>query len=418
MNDKSKKLAIKLSEIRSALIELGASEAEGDEEKRDALTVELGETETAYRAAMAEPEPTPEARRNGDDGESAELRALVRDVNFRDYLTAAANGRALEGRARELNQALKAPEMGSSGGALIPWRALVEERAFSTTSAYDGATVQRPILQELFGPGVFDALGVRVDDAGVGSTEYPLLSGNVAPVQKEEPDAADAATAAGFTVATLKPKRLTAELEFTHEMAASVAGLESAFRQNLMDALKSKMSDLILTGAAPSNANPQHVQGFVSRLGAATELSNAEAEAGDYGRLHSLGVDGIHASMETEVGSVVGDETYQHAAGVYITGSGESGSELLKRRSGGCVASTYIPAISATKQFAILHAAGPQGGAMRGDSVAAMWGGGVEIIRDPYTQASVGVVLTAVALWDAHTALRSDAYQKIAIQVS
>ena len=273
-------------------------------------------------------------------------------------------------------------------------------------------------MQELFGPGVFDALGVRVDDAGVGSTEYPLLSGNVAPVQKEEPDAADSAVAAGFTVATLKPKRMTAELEFTHEMAASVAGLESAFRQNLMDALKSKMSDLILTGAAPTNANPQHVQGFITRLGAATDLSSAEAEAGDYGRLHSLGVDGIHASMETEVGSVVGDETYQHAAGVYITGSGESGSELLKRRSGGCVASTYIPAIAATKQFAILHAAGPVGGAMRGDSVAAVWGGGVEIIRDPYTQASVGVVLTAVALWDAHTALRSDAYQKIAIQVS
>ena len=40
---------------------------------------------------------------------------------------------------------------------------------------------------------------------------------------------------------------------------------------------------------------------------------------------------------------MIGDETYQHAAGTYITGSGESGAELLRRRSAGCYASTYIP---------------------------------------------------------------------------
>ena len=141
MNEKVKKLAIKLSEIRSALIELGASEAEGADEKRAALTVELGETETAYRAAMAEPEPTPDARRNGADGESAEIRALVNDVTIRDYFTAAAHGRGLEGRARDLAVALRAPEIGTGGVPVIPWRVLVEERAFSTTSAYDGPTV-------------------------------------------------------------------------------------------------------------------------------------------------------------------------------------------------------------------------------------------------------------------------------------
>ena len=121
--------------------------------------------------------------------------------------------------------------------------------------------------------------------------------------------------------------------------------------------------------------------------------------------------------METEVGSVIGDETYKHAASVLAAGSGESGSELLRRRSAGCMASTYIGNKASKKQNAILHAAGPSGGAMRGDSVAALWGAGVEIIRDPYSAASVGVTLTAVALWDAFTALRSDAYALIAIQI-
>ena len=218
-------------------------------------------------------------------------------------------------------------------------------------------------------------------------------------------------------MATLKPKRLTAEIELTHELIASVVGVENHFRMNLLDALKSKQQGLILTGAAPTNTNPQHVEGFFTKLTGA-DLAAAEVTAADYGRLHSLAVDGIHASMETEVMSVIGDETYQHAAGLYIAGSGESGSELLKRRSGGCMASTYIPAVSSMKQSAILHAGGPNGGAMRGDSVAAVWeGAGLEVVRDFYSNASVGITLTGIILWDAYTALRTGAYKQIDIQI-
>ena len=148
-------------------------------------------------------------------------------------------------------------------------------------------------------------------------------------------------------------------------------------------------------------------------------LPPGEASAADYGKLHSLAVDGIHASMESEVSSVIGEETYKHAAGLYIAGSGESGSELLKRRSGGCMASSYIPDAASMKQKAILHAAGPNGGPMRGDSVAGMWAGaGLEIVRDFYSNASVGVTLTGIILWDAAVALRASAYREIDIQIS
>ena len=69
------------------------------------------------------------------------------------------------------------------------------------------------------------------------------------------------------------------------------------------------------------------------------------------------------------------------------------------------------------KQSAILHAAGPNGGGvMRGDSVAAVWPT-LEVIRDIYSEASRGVVLTWVALWDAKVALRADAYEHIAINI-
>ena len=141
------------------------------------------------------------------------------------------------------------------------------------------------------------------------------------------------------------------------------------------------------------------------------------ADAARYGRLHAEAVDGIHAGMEKEVTGLIGDETYRHSAGVYIAGSGESGSELLSRRSGGCMASTYIPNAVSDIQSAILHASGPNGGAMRGDSVAAMWPT-LEIIRDIYSKASQGVVLTWVALWDAKVAFRSAAYKLIGIKLA
>ena len=92
------------------------------------------------------------------------------------------------------------------------------------------------------------------------------------------------------------------------------------------------MNNLIINGDpvdpndAATNAN---VAGFISAL---TQVDDtAVADAARYGRLHAEAVDGIHAGMEKEVMGLIGDESYRHAAGVYIAGSGESGSELLSQ---------------------------------------------------------------------------------------
>ena len=374
--------------------------------------------ETELRAAItAEAAEEAEARgmfgHNGD-GEAAETRRLLETVILTDYLGPASAGTGIEGRAAELNAALKVPTAGAGGGVAVPWAAL-ELRAYTTTANNDGSELQRPILQRLFGPGVMDTLGVRMDTVPAGRAEWPLISGGVAPAQAKEGTAAAAAVAAAFTFATLKPKRLTGRYEYTHEMAASVADLEQALRRDLADAVKSSMSNQILNGVAPTNTNPQNVEGFLTKL-TGTDLSTAEAAYADYGSLHAELVDGIHAETEMEVASVIGDETYKHAAKVYQSGSGEAGTEALARRSRSCIASTYIPDIASKKQSAILHVAGANGGTMRGDSVAAMWPT-LEVIRDIYSQASQGVVLTWVTLWDAHTAFRASAYAQRDIQV-
>ena len=300
----------------------------------------------------------------------------------------------------------------------VPWHVL-ETRAFTETAANDGSKVLRPILQRLFGPGIMDSLGVRMDVVPVGRSEWPLITAGVDPAQTKEGVAAAAAVTATFSTATLKPKRLSGVFEFTHEIAASVADIEQALRRDLADAVKSQMSNLIINGAAPTNDIPQNVQGFLIAL-TAPDDAGATAAFGDYGGAHAAGIDGIHAEMETEVSSVIGTDVYKHAASIYQQGSGESGSEALKRRSLMCRASSYIPAATNAGQSKgnIFHLAGPNGGGlMRGDSVAALWPT-LEIIRDVFTKASQGVVLSWVALWDAKLALRASSYQRIAFKIT
>ena len=312
------------------------------------------------------------------------------------------------------------------GRGLAERRAAPERRAFTTTTQNDGPESQRPILQRLFGPGIMDALGVRIDSVPGGRTEWPLVASGVAPGQVAEGTAAAAAAvAATFNYANLRPKRLTGRFGFTHEAAATVGDLEAALRRDLADAIMAAMSNAIINGVAvdPNDAaTAANVEGFLSKIAAPSD-PGAESAYADYAGSHAALVDGLHAGREGEVTSVIGTASYRHAASVYQTGSGESGSEALMRRSGGCIASSYVPAAPTAGAGAnirdgnLYHANGPNGGAMRGDSVAAMWPT-LEIVRDIYSQASQGVTLTWVSLWDAAVAFRSAAYARVPFKLA
>ena len=435
------KIEIRLSEVRSRLNEISA--IEGDvftEEIRNeasALQAEYGDLELRHRSSIVA-EGEDEARMQGafneGDGESAEIRQLMGAVSIGDYLTPASAGSGIEGRARELNAALKVEAVGKSGGVAIPWAVLAgptpapearqaERRAFTDTGDYAGGVAARPILQRLFGPGILDALGVRIDSVPSGRTEWPLLATGVAPDQAVEGAAAAGAVAATFTTETLKPKRLTGRYEFTWEQSAQVPDLEISLKRDLGDAVKAKMSDLALNGDEATNA--QEPSGFYEKITAPT-VPSAVATFEDFAGSHALAVDGIHAQNEMEVSSVIGVASYQLAAKTFRTGAGsdEAASEALKRRSMMCVASSYVPAAPTTGarenvQDNIYHASGSNGGGadMRGDSIAAVWPT-LEVIRDIYSKASQGVILTWITLWDLEAAFRADAYKRVSFKVA
>ena len=436
----------RVSEIRARLNSIeGLSEAELTAEIRTEQTGlvnefgsvdgELVELRTQHTAALIA-EGNEEAEKRGEftdsiDGESAETRALLRKVSVADYLAPAAGGAGLSGAAAELNAALEVPLLGKGGGVAIPWAVLAgpeirqgedgqrERRAFTDSGDYGGGIVQRPILQRLFAPGIMDLLGVRLDTVPSGRTEWPLITGGVAPDQAAEGVAAADAVEAVFSTETLKPKRLTGRYEWTHEQAAQVPDIEAALRRDLADAVKSKMSALILSGDEGTNA--QEPNGFLTKIDVPAVPGDV-ALFPDYSGLPASAVDGLHAMMESEVNVLLGVASYRHAATVYrpAGGGNESAIEALKRRCSLCKASAHVPAAAADIQNGnIVHAAGENGGGamMRGDSVAAVWST-LEIIRDPFSKSSQGVVLTWVTLWDAEAAFRAGAYKRVSFKLA
>ena len=175
---RKQKVELKMSENRGRISEIMALD-------QAAMTPELkaelkglvsarSDLETEYRASMIA-EGDDEARMQGafggGDGQSAEVRALMGRVSIADYLRPAAGGVGIGGAAVELNAALGVEATGKGGGVSIPWAVLAgrPRMAFTDTGDLGGGVAQRPVLQRLFGPGILDALGVRIDSVPVRS---------------------------------------------------------------------------------------------------------------------------------------------------------------------------------------------------------------------------------------------------------
>lgn len=433
----AQKLALRLSEIRQKLNELSGVEEPTEEQRSEMarLSAEYPTIEERHRAAIIAESEAAEERAGGaegdrETGEGAELRRLQRTARLGRYLAAAAGGVAVDGAEAELLDALEVRDHAgiAPGSVQVPWSVLLtddeagdqaERRAATTTAAYDGPTMQRPILARLFGASIFEALGVRMDSVPAGQSEWPLITAGAAPAQTAED--ADAPAAVAWTIGpqTLKPKRLTGRYEFTAEVSASVIGLEEALRRDLRDAVMAQASNQLLNG----DGTGANVTGFYSRL-AAPATPAAEATYADYARSPASVVDGLHGDMEGQTGVVLGTDVYRHAAGVFQAGSGEAGIEAINRRCRSCRASVFVPdapdsgADQDVSKGNVLHAAGPNGGPGRGDSIAAVWPT-LAVIRDIYTQAAKGAtVLTYIMLWDCYTALRADAYKRVAFKLA
>ena len=212
------RLSAELGERRRRLLDLegldgtAPAERKGEAEALRSQITDLQGRWDSEHQAEAESERLALGMLGNGDGEPAEVRSLRGRVSLADYLTPASAGAAVAGAPAELNAALGVPIAGPGGGVAVPYAALLGPEhepmargvrtpmaAFTTTAVHDGPLQDRPILQRLFGPGLLNQLGVRLDAVEQGRSEWPIITSGTTVGAVAEGTAAGAAVAAVFT---------------------------------------------------------------------------------------------------------------------------------------------------------------------------------------------------------------------------
>ena len=323
------------------------------------------------------------------------------------------SGHGTTGAEKELQEELKLDAGQVPLALLQPETRQVEHRTAGQTPApTDVGASQQPIIPVVFPMAAATFLGVDQPRVPVGDATFTALTTSLAP---GTPDAgADQDhSAAAFTATVLDPERIQGSFFIRREDRARLAGMEEALRQNLSDAMQDKLDSEIIgaNGLLPASG------GLTARAGGA----NAEATFATYRGLvyDDQTIDGIYASMASQVRVLVGPATYEHAAGEYRSNSADdSAIDSLMRASRGVRVSAHIPAPAASGSDANDQDVIVAKDVGRRHAVAPVWEG-VQLIVDEVTQAKAGeIVFTAVMLWGGLSILRSDGFQRRKVQVA
>ncbi|MDE0289442.1 MAG: hypothetical protein OXM88_12855 [bacterium] len=367
-----------MSEVRERLNELGTKDELTAEERVEIsdLTGQYRTLESRGRAlaiSQEEEVTTPEAT----DPSKAEL---VDRASVADIFSAVTEQRDTDGATRELQD-----EHGLRSH-MIPLE-LLEERAVTPAPAAGsrGAT-QAPIIPAVFPDSASSFLNVPQPRVPVGDRVYAVLTTSAAPGTPAK-GAAQAETTGAFTAKVLTPGRIQASFFYAIEDSAVFAGMDTALRQNLRDALADKLDERVLNNLLTD--------------GTAVDLTGTSPAT--YATFHNAlysAVDGRYASGVGQVRAVMASDMYAFAAGLYRTTQSErSAIDELMMRGGGVRVSAHIPALdSSTGEGKAIYRTGS-----RMDAVAPVWQG-IRLIRDEITKASTGeIVITAVMLYAVDT---------------
>ena len=390
----SQKHLVRASEIKSRLNALANADSPSAEDavEVDRLRGELTATEAQYRAAVAV-EDTGNVSNSPEGREFADLERRASVGNIVDGII---QHRAADGAEDELQKALGiAPNQ-------IPL-ALLRTRAVTPAPTNVG-TEQNAIIPYVFPASAAAFLGISMPTVGVGEQVYLVLTSALS-VEALAENAAGSETDGVFAAEVLSPGRLQAAFFYSREDRARFAGMDSALRQNLSDGLADGLDKAILSAATGGLIGT----GLTVRAGDAGAL----ATFADYrGMVYDADtIDGRFAADAAALRVLMSPGGYGHAASIYrANNADDSAIDSLMRVSGGVRVSPHLT-VAGDDQPVIVR----KGMAM--DAVAPVWEG-VTIINDEVTKADNGQVkLTAVLLY-AFKVLRTDGFQRRAVQIA
>lgn len=399
----SVKIQRRQSEIRQALAALaGKSDASADELRQmETLDGEYRSNETRYRAALiAEDGERREAGRELETRSDREFADLVAGFEVRQAVLALDEGRALSGRTAEVVAELR--NAGGYRGIPVPLLAL-EQRAGETVASGVVEPIQtRPIIDRLFPGSVAAQMGAQLIQIGSGAAEWPVTTSAVtAGWAATELGSVAGPTAYATTDKALKPEHnLGIHMRISRKaMLQSGEALEQAIRRDMAGTMQAELDKAIFRGTG-ADGQPLGVIPGVATYGITSTDAAASASWGALRAAVLRFMTANAAAGPSAVKALVRPELWAFMdEAEAFTGTGITEWARLTGQLGGVVQTTNaLAAPSGTPletQVLLTTSAGGVAPIFVG-----LWGA-VDLIRDPYSDAtSGGLRLTALTTAD------------------
>jgi HK97 family phage major capsid protein len=390
----SVKIQRRQSEIRQSLSELAGKENPTTDETRsmESLDAEYRTNEIRYRAALTAEDT--ERREAGADLETRTDRQfadLVAGFEMRQIVLALDEGRALSGKTAEVVAEMR--NAGGYRGIPVPLAAL-EQRDVMTTDV-PNPTRTMGIIDRLFPASVAARLGVQTINIEQGSVAWPVATSGViagwAPTE-----GANVPGPSPFTTAErmLKPEHtLGAHMRITRlALKQAGEGLEQAIRRDMNGAIGAELDRAVLMGSGTDGEPLGIVTGAATYgipttdIDAAATWAAFRAEIVAFMQANQItGAGGVNLAFDPEIWAELDD--------TLITGTAVSEWDRLVKHvpAGNIALANQLDAGTAI----LTTSAGGIPPAFLG-----LWGG-LDLIRDPYTDAqNGGLRLTALLTAD------------------
>jgi HK97 family phage major capsid protein len=263
-----------------------------------------------------------------------------------------------------------------------------EERATVTVTAEGEdvvATELFDILTPLRAKNVLVNAGARFMGNLVGNVQVPIMSPSNVTWEGETATASDGAPT--FSHKTLSPKRLTAYIDISKQMIAQDSiGVENAIRQDLVNAINSKLEATILGSAEGSTTQPEGIFHAVT----ATTVSDF--------------ADVCDKEADVDDANVLGDCTY------VMSNKAKSAMRSMIKGTNATGMVYENGEVDGTKAYNTSNVSGTN--YVYGDfsNLAIGSWGGVDLTVDPFTKAADGQIRLVVNMYVDAVVLRPEAF--------
>jgi HK97 family phage major capsid protein len=395
----STKIQSRQSEIRESIATLsGKSDPSEDEIRQmDDLSKEYRSNEARYRAALiSEDTERRDAGNELETRQSQEWSDLVSGFELRQVMLHLDEGKPIDGRTAEVIQEMRSA--GGYRGVPIPLEAL-EVRAGETVAANIPSPVStQPIIDRLFPSSVSSAMGARLVNIPAGSVEWPITTDG-ATAAWAATEAGDVGGTSAFKTAsrTLSPDQtLGVQMKVTRKSMKQAGGIEAAIRRDMQAAIQAEMDRAVFLGTGLTG-EPNGIIATAAAYGIAVEDTSGVAL---WSKFRTEIVEFLKANTANGPGDVrvmIRPEVWDYMDGkIFDPGSGITEWDRMSSRVKSVVQSSNALAAPVTNESTALLTT-----SVGGDPFFIGIWGGVDLIRDPYSDAqSGGLRLTGLVTMD------------------